>query len=191
MITTYILKFPAVKNRSKAKAVIITIILFALIAAIVINNNTYIGIAIGIMIICALWYDHLAYSREDPSPYFAEQLTFDIDKIIIGDDVFALEDLENFKLFIIDYDGETSQGRGRFILNGTNNHFSFTYRNRTISSSFYITSEVQKDQFKILFKNWYNNKFSFSESSAAGRTYLLNQLNYNEIQEFKKQYDLK
>jgi hypothetical protein len=190
MITTYRLEFPAVNKRRRCKALSLLMILLIIISAIVFNNGaywTFVGIS---MVPLVLWYQHLTYSREDPTPYLAEQLIFDIDKIIVGEEEFELQYLQNLTIIIKSFDGQTIQGRGKWILNGTNNHLSFTYLKTTFSLSFYIISETQRDQFKILFDTWYKNKVSFYEGDNAGKTYLLNQLKYLEIQEFKKRYDL-
>lgn len=190
MISTYCVKFPSVNKRKRFKILSFLIILLVFVSAFIFNNEVY-WIFTGItMATLGLWHEHLTYSREDPTPFFTEQLIFDIDKIIVDDKIFELRYLQNLKIFIKSFDGQTIQGRGKWILNGANNQLSFTSNKITFSTSFYIMSEVQKDQFKVLFDFWYQDKIPFYEGDNVGKTYLLDQLKYQEIQEFKKRYDL-
>lgn len=190
MIVTYTLGIPKNNTRNTFKVLAFALILLGFVTAYILNDRIY-WIASGIiLLVCGSWFHHLTYSRKEPMSYFAAQLRFDHHLITIDDRVFTVKELQNLKIEINEYDGEIIQTDARRILNGTNNHLSFTHLNEKISLQFYILSEVQKNQFRDLFEAWYINHVPFYEGNVAGRTYLLEHLNYREIQEFKRMYKI-
>ena len=192
MIETYSLKFPKIKMRTKLRVLTIVLILLAFIFAFIFKDTTYWTIAVTTLFSCGLWYQYLTNSRENPQQYFCERLVFDAHKIIIGETIYETDTLNNLKILINDFDGEIipTARADKMILNGTNNQLSFSYANKSVCFHFYIVSEVQQEQFKELFDGWYKNKLKFYEGNIRGRTYLLQTLNYHQIQEFKNNYEL-
>ena len=143
------------------------------------------------MFVCGFWYENLTNSREDPQEYFSDTLVIETAQIIIAGTVYETKTINNLTININDFDGEViDTGRGKKILNGTNNRLSFVYLAKHISLQFYIVSEGQKEEYKDLFEIWYKTKFKFYEGNMGGRTYLLERLNYQQIQEFKKNYEI-
>ena len=144
------------------------------------------------LFICGFWNQYLITSRENPQQYFDKALTIDTNQITIDKTIYEIETLQKLKIIINDYDGQMSAtGRGaKIILNGTDNQLSFIHLNENICLPFYIISEIQKEEFKTLFESWYKNKIKFYEGNIGGKTYLLLTLNFQQIQEFKRNYDL-
>lgn len=178
--------------RTKFKFLGLILVLFAFIFGFIFKDATYWSIAFLILFVCGFWYDNLMKSREPPQEYFNDILIIDPNQISIGETIYETNKLKNIKIFINDFDGEViymSRG-GKKILNGTNNHLSFVYLDKQISLQFYIISEIQKEQYKDLFGIWYKTKFKFYEGDFGGRTYLLERLNYQQIQEFKRNHNM-
>ena len=192
MIQTYSLKFPRIKLRTKLKLLALILIFLAFIFAFIYKDATYWSIAFLIIFVCGFWYENLTKSREDPKKYFSDNLIIGTNQISIAGTVYETNTINNLKININDFDGEEiSMARGgKKVLNGTNNRLSFDYLDNHIYFQFYIVSEVQKEQYKDLFEIWYKTKFKFYEGNIGGRTYLLERLNYQQIQEFKKNYEI-
>lgn len=190
MIKTHVIKFPKIRVRTKLKALAFSLILLTYLTAFIFQDIMFWSIAGITLVICGSWWDYLTYSREDPMPFLAEPIIFDEDNIVINGEVFAVNEVQNLKIVLNNYDGETMKGRGRWILNGTNNHLSFVHLKKRISIMFYVISEEQKKQFKTLFDRWYNNHVPFYEGNVSGKTYLLERLDYSEIQAFKRKYKI-
>lgn len=192
MIETYSLKFPKLRTRTKLKFLTWLLILVAFIIAFLFKDTICWGVALLTLVVCGLWNQYLITSREDPEQYFYKAIRFDTDQIIISDTVYKINLMSTLKILINEFDGQKSAtGRGaRMILNGTDNELSFSYQNKTVCITFYINSETQKEQFKTLFDDWYKNKIEFYEGTIGGKTYLLQILNHQQIQEFKKNYEL-
>lgn len=191
MIVTHTVIFPKFRKRTKVKLALFVLIMLGAFVAFFVKDIIYPTVFGAILFICALWYDYVIGSRENPTSYFDQQLTFNTHVIHIGEKSYEINNLNNIRILINDYDGQImSSPYANYVLNGTNNQLSFIHLKEKVSISFYIMSEVQKEQFCNLFEVWYNEQISFYEGNAAGKTYLLKSLSYQEIQEFKKHYKI-
>jgi len=192
MIETLSLKFPAIKIRTKLKFLTWVLIIFSFTIAFIFKGTIYWTLALLTLFVCGFWNQYLITSREDPTQFIDKTLIIDTDEIVLGDTTYEIDKAEHLKILINEFDGQISAtGRGaRMILNGTDNELSFSYLGKNIYVPFYINSEIQKEQFKTLFDSWYRQKIKFYEGSIGGRTYLMQTLNYQQIQDFKKEYGL-
>ena len=190
MIQTYSVSFPRRTKRSKISLAMWLFAFATFFSALYLNNSSYWVVACVAIVPIFFVLDRLAYSRENPEKYFNKPLVITENEIALGEMTFLVKELTNIKVMINEYDGEILGGRGKKILNGTKNFVYFSHPSGRIAIRFYICSEEQKNTFKLLFDGWYKSKVNFYEGNVSGRTYLLESLNYKQIQEFKKRYEL-
>jgi hypothetical protein len=128
------------------------------------------------------------FQRKGAGRTLTESLIFDTDKILIGSQKFDLNSLNKLTIRIWNYDGEryTPLGRGNQIQKGIDNTLEFEVNGNKYKFTFYLQSELIKTELGNLFKTWYRNGIVFQEFDRTGKTYGLQQLNYKQIQEFKR-----
>jgi len=165
------------------------LIFIPFVSAIIVNSDGY-WTAVSIsFVFLAIWLSKLSYEREDPEPYYDENLALCPDFIIIGSRIFPIEALQDLKIIINDFDGKVIHlGRGKRIANGTDNRLSFSFGKEKFNTRFHIASEEERHSYRYLFEAWYVKGIRFYEGNPAGKTYLMEYLNYRQIQEFKRRY---
>lgn len=127
------------------------------------------------------------YQRKGAERALGETLVFETDKITVGTFQFDLELLSNLTITALEYEGQRVRvGRGYVIRKGLRNTLEFAMNEKTYNFTFYIQSELMKAELGDLIKEWYRYGFAFKESDENGKTYGLKQLNYKQIQEFKR-----
>ena len=191
MIETYSIKYPKFKRRTAQKILIAGAFIIAFAVFIFFTTTPLLlSLSIIVMVCTAFLLSYLSKQREDPVPYFDKPLIISPKAIRLGSFTYKLDDVVNLEIEINEFDGEEKiiRGSDRYILNGTDNRLSFIFLDKRIATNFYLISEVQKDQLREIFHYWYINRIPFYECDKSGKTYLLEKLNYKEIQEFKKNY---
>lgn len=191
IIKTYTVKFPKLRKRTARK--VLAVLLFGIpsAAAFIVNSEGYWILASISLVFLAIWHSKLSYERENPEPYFDENISICPNNIIIGNRTIPVKALKDLKVIINDFDGQViHMGRGKRILNGTDNWISISFGKEKINTRFYISSNEARQAFRSVFENWYLKGVRFYEGNTAGKTYLMAHLNYHQIQEFKKRYNL-
>ncbi len=131
-------------------------------------------------------------SRFNPDKYLRGSITLTDEYIEINNQRFVLKEIRNLKVEINEYDGQieiVTYTRRDYILNGTNNKISFEFLGLKIKYNFYISNTQVLNDFKVLYNNWYKEKINFIETTKVGRTYGMEYLNYQQIQDFKRKYE--
>lgn len=71
---------------------------------------------------------------------------------------------------------------------GIGNNLSFIYRNQKFSYQFYLQSRQHYVQFVQMLEQLYNHKISFEEKNLKGKTFLMRNVNDDQLQSLKKHY---
>jgi hypothetical protein len=123
---------------------------------------------------------------------FQAQLKLSKTSIYIDNEEFPVEKLENIGVHIRHIFGDkvTSAWNIYTIKNGTDNAIEFTYKNKNHQYNFWIKSENHKEELRNVLKDWYLAKIKFKETFNKNKSFLLEDLNYDQIQAFKSQYQL-
>jgi hypothetical protein len=211
MISTYTLRFPPAKGRTIAKPWIVTPVVLALLGYVVLDwKLVYVGLFLGIGIVLLLLY-YKGLSEEEATPLPFQPLHLNAETIEIGSNRYNIKSLQVLRLTIGHYKGEptlppnirtwqkvaevlgsnTGSGYLPEFFDGTDSRLAFTAGGEKISVPFYLESEAQQAQFKSLLKGWYAAGIAFKEFREGSRTYLMERLNYAEIQVFKEKFGLK
>lgn len=192
MLKTYTVTKPAITQRQKKIYVLVGVsVLVALIALLVQHRTVWILAAI-VGAVCLGIAQTVGQSREEPFAYLDQELVFEGDKIIIGNEVFPIAQLQNLTLQLLDYDGMQWGSRYVSILNGTDNYLSFRLGSTAYAYVVYIDSEMQFNAFRDVFEKWYINGFGFTELNRADqRVYLFEELDYLQKVAFQQKYNIR
>lgn len=71
---------------------------------------------------------------------------------------------------------------------GIGNNLSFIYRNQKFRYQFYLQSRQHYVQFVQMLEQLYYNKISFEEKNLKGKTFLMRNVNDDQLQSLKKHY---
>ena len=176
---------PKFSKTVKSLIVLALLLIYFLVTVLLLKNAVLFLVAIPV----AFFLDYFGHSRSDPEKYLNGSIDFTDDYININGSHYLLKDINNLTIEINEYDWEVRAGsRGSYTLNGTDNSLIIKNNTENINIKFYISNQATLTSFKELFKVWYNKKFNFIEQNKAGRTYFLEHLNYQQIQEFKNKY---
>ena len=123
---------------------------------------------------------------------FQAQVKLSKDSIQIGMEEYLIEEIENIGIHIRPIFGDkvTSAWNMYTIKNGTDNTIEFSYKNKKHKYNFWIKSEEHKIELRNVLKDWYLAKIKFKETLEGNKSYLLDDLDYDQIQVFKKQYQI-
>ncbi|HEX8331745.1 MAG TPA: hypothetical protein VF622_03940 [Segetibacter sp.] len=118
------------------------------------------------------------------------ELRISEDQISIFNNDFSLHEIKSFKLSISGWRSyKRSSDRSQPVSNmhnGDKNYLTVVVNDQTTKCEFLLISKEHWQHLREHVMNWYYLNLNVSEDNNGGRSYGLECLNYNEIQEFKK-----
>jgi len=139
-------------------------------------------------ILTILW----GWNEYYPKNYISQgSIKLSISDIIIDNQKYALEDVDSLTFDINNYKGKRMRypyalPAGPCLAQGDNNFIRFNYKGADIELQFLLKSNVEVKILGEYLTQLYVNGVSFAETMNGGKSYGLENLNYKEIQEYKK-----
>jgi hypothetical protein len=121
----------------------------------------------------------------------AGRLHLSEDQISINHSFLKLSEIISIKLFITGWKSyKRSPSRNQPIeglQNGDKNFITITGKDGVTKCEFFLSSEKHWQLLREHLLSWYRKRMIVSEEATFGKSYGLQNLNYKEIQEFKKE----
>lgn len=129
--------------------------------------------------------------KKDPEGEYVSEFVLTGDKITLNEKTINTSDISNLKINIGYPKGYKHRHRYGYIVDsGTRNKIEFTFNDQELSFNFQLFSDFHLQELKKVLELLYVKGIFVSEYYFGQRTYLLKNLNYEEIQDFKKKYKL-
>lgn len=100
---------------------------------------------------------------------------------------FNYSDLQNVHIYYAGY----AKSKTQIHVYNTGNYIEFTYNDMAFKILFLVDSENERQNLSKLLKSLNQKGVNFKETTSRGKSYFLDiNLNYNEIQELSKKYNI-
>lgn len=139
-------------------------------------------------IVTTIW----GWNEYYPKHYIAQgSIKLSIADIIIDDQNYALEDVDSLIFDINDFKGKRMRHpymlpAGPCLAQGDNNFIRFNHNGIDIEVRFLLRSKEELIILGEFLTQLYVNRVAFTETLNGGKSHGLENLNYKEIQEYKK-----
>lgn len=145
--------------------------------------------SVGVIILVFVIISKLGRTRKTKRTI--NSIVIDSEYIAISDTLdqvkVSIKEIQNLKVF---YEGYNGYRVGRYVSNGDYNKISFNYFGNFYEYQFDLDSEEMMEELTSVLSYWYEAGYKFKEYKNGQRSYLFNnELNYQEIQELKRQFN--
>lgn len=128
--------------------------------------------------------------KEEEGKYIGE-INLTADLFTLGKEVIKTSDIKDLKIEIGNTKGHKNWHRyGYTVDSGTSSSLEFTVNGIKRHCNFQIFSSKQVNDLKMVLEGLYERRIFIKEFYLSERTYLFENLDYEDIQEFKKKYKL-
>ncbi|MBS1507418.1 MAG: hypothetical protein JSS79_12295 [Bacteroidetes bacterium] len=148
-----------------------------------------------ILIGCALATPIFLYKdwgKKKPEGKYVGELILTGDRFIIGENTVDTSSITDLKIEIGNPKGFKEWGRYTYTLSsGTTSKMEVTAKGVKHQFNFLLFSDSQLKELRVVLEQLYSKGIFVKEFYLGNRTYLFEELGYEEIQEFKRKYKLR
>lgn len=143
----------------------------------------------GMSLVCSRY---LGIGEEPILGDYLGEIILEKDKVTILDSTFSIDEIKLFKIEFASYKKKRISCTHTlyYYLSGTENKITIHTKDQKLSHNFMVLNRNHKTDIIETLAHYYEQGL-FVREYGDGRTYLGEQLDYEEIQTFKKKYNLK
>lgn len=158
----------------------------------------YPNVSIIILLLCLIYYIYDTFKdwgKLEPEGQLIGKLIFTPDSLTFHQQIFTTSAIKEIKIDINDFKGHKNWRKKNGIFytytvdSGTESRIEINVNGTIQGFHFQLTSKRHLDDLIAVLGHLYLKGINIKEYLHGGRTYLLQKLNYKEIQEFKKKYN--
>jgi hypothetical protein len=158
-------------------------------------NDILNGISMLLMLFSTGFLYYLLYrdwGKKEPEGKYVGELILSPDQFTIDKEVLLTSEINELRIEIGHPKGFKMWHRhGYTISSGTTSRMEWTIKGKKRHCNFQLYSNSQLKEIKQVLEQLYLKHIFVKEFHLGNRTYLLEELDYEEIQEFKKKYGLR
>lgn len=138
-----------------------------------------------------MFYFYKDWGKKEPEGKYVGELILTAEQFVIGKDIVDTSDINDLKIEIGHPKGFKLWHRfGYTVASGTTSKIELTAHGQKRQLNFQLFSDGQLRELKNVLEGLYKEGIFVKEFHLGNRTYLLQELDYEDIQEFKKKYQL-
>jgi len=168
------------------------LLLTALLGYLLTDINGTLGVTIMILSIIGMYFNlYKDWGKKEEEGKYIGEINLTADLFTLGKETVKTSDVKDVKIEIGYIKGHKHWHRyGYTVDSGTRSSLEFTINGPRKHYNFQIVSDRQVKDLKIILAGLYEKRIFVKEFYLGQRTYLLQNLDYEDIQEFKKKYKL-
>jgi hypothetical protein len=167
-------------------------LLTALLGYLLTDINTTLGTTIMLLSVVGMYINlYKDWGKKEEEGKYIGEISFTADLFTLDKEVVKTSDIKDVKIQIGYTKGHKHWHRyGYTVDSGTRSSLEFTINGVKRHYNFQIFSDRQVKDLKPVLEGLYERRIFVKEFYLGERTYLLDNLDYEDIQEFKKKYKL-
>lgn len=167
-------------------------LLTVLLGYLMIDINETLGATIIILSIIGMYFNlYKDWGKKEEAGKYIGEIILTSDLLTLNKEVFKTSDITDIKIEISHTKGHKHWHRHGYTVDcGTRSSLMFTVNGTRKHYNFQIFSDRQVNDLKNVLLGLYQKGIFVKEFYLGERTYLLDNLDYEDIQEFKRKYKL-
>lgn len=181
-----------IEGRSQNWPVFLLLVLLSILGYLLRDVNGTLAASIILMSAAGMYISLFKdWSWKEPEGKYIGEIILSGDTFILNKEEIKTSDIKALKLEIGYTKGYKHYHRHGYIIDsGTNSKLELTAKGIRRDCNFQIYSDAQVKDLKNVLEALYSKGIFVKEFYLGNRTYLLEELEYEEIQEFKRKYKL-
>jgi hypothetical protein len=168
------------------------LVLFCVLGYLLTDISKTLGIATLLLSTVGIYsYLYRDWGKKEREGKYVGEIILTGDTFILNKETIKTSEISEMKIEIAYTKGHKHWSKwGYTVDSGTNSRLELTVKGKRSAYNFQLYTDGQIRDLKKVIEELYARRIFVKEFYLGERTYLLEELNYEEIQEFKKKYKL-